>query len=314
MLDSQRSRTEREIALAVFGVSVENFDSWVLDRLAALLDEQPIRAGQVLWSRGKPVDQIFFMPRGRVQARREDGAPWTFAGRWFLGGFEGYGKRTAERDLIALEDLAVFRIRRQGWLDLLEESFEMTYRTVVGAAAAVTALDQRIPTTDPAPGLPMPPAHAQPMTILDRIAFLSGLPMASAVGVQALADVADIADEVALASGDTLFEEGIAPERFYVVIDGRIAATRRNPDVHRQYRRGEIVAGPAALSDDHARHWAARAGTSARLLAIPHEAWFDLMEEHFQLAEWMMATLAITRERIISRLAADAGPQGVVLT
>lgn len=313
MLDSPPNRTEREIALAVFGVSIETFDSWVLDRLAALLDEQPVRAGQVLWSRGEAVEHIFFMPKGRVRATRKGAAPWTFAGRWFLGGFEGYGNRTAERDLVALEDFAVLNIRRQGWLDLLEDSFEMTHRTVVGAAAAVAALDLRVPTTDPLTILSAPPVQAQPMTILDRITFLSGLPMATAVGVQAMADVADIADEVVLAPGDTLFAEGVAPERFFFVVDGSIAAARRNPEVHRQYGRSELVAGPAALSD-HARQWAARAGTTARLLAIPHEAWFDLMEEHFQLAEWMMATLAIERERIISRLAADAGPQGVVLT
>ena len=285
----------------------------MLDRLAALLDEQLVRASQVLWSRGRPVEHVFFMPKGRVQARHPAAAPWTFSGRWFLGGFEGYGNRIADRDLVALDEFAVLKIRRQGWLDLLEDSFEMTYRTVVSAAASVAVLDQQIPIMDGPPGLPMPPADALPMTILDRIAFLSALPMANAVGVQALADVADIADEVTLASGDTVFEEGVAPDRFFVVIDGMIVATRRDPALRRQHGRGEVVAGPAALSE-HASHWAARAATPARLLAIPYDAWFDLMEEHFRLAEWMMATLAVKREVIISRLAAAAGPGGVLLT
>ena len=312
MRDPGRGTAEREVALAAFGVSIETFEPWVLDRLAALLEEIPIHTGQILWSRGKPVDHLYFMQRGRVQARRDASAPWTFEGRWFLGGFEGHGDRRAERDLVALEDFAAFQIPRRSWVDLLEDSFALTWRTLVAAAGAVAELEERIPILDGPAIRRSSPVRDAPLTILDRIAFLTRLPIATGVGVQALADLAAGAEEVTLGPGEALFQAGAARDRFFVVVDGSVAAHRRDPEARRLYARGEIVTGPAALSD-RARHWTAEARTPTRLLAIPLEAWFDLMEEHFELAGATMGTLAVERERILTRLASEKGPAGLVL-
>jgi hypothetical protein len=75
---------------------------------------------------------------------------------------------------------------------------------------------------------------------------------------------------------------------------------------------GEIVTGAAALSGEE-RHWSAQAGGTARQLAIPLEAWFDLMEEHFDLARSTMAVLAAQRKLILEHPGASAGPEGLVM-
>lgn len=311
MPELQASRAEREIVLAAFGVSMETFDPWVLDRLAALLDEQVVRRGQVLWFRGQPVEFVYFMQQGRVQARRDDAPPWTFKGRWFLGGFEGYGGRRADRDLVSLGDFQVLRIRRESWVEMLEDSFELTRQTVVATSTAVARLEERIPVIEELnPRQALSGSNEGRLDLIDRIAFL--LAIATGAGVQALAELANSAEEIALAGGATVFSEGSGNDRLYIVVDGEVDAIRRNPDVERRYGRGDVVTGPAALSD-HAGQWAARARTPARLLAIRRDTWFDLMEEHFELADYTLANLAMQRERILTRLASDAGPEGLLL-
>jgi len=314
MLDVRWRRVGREVAIAAFGVPFETFDPWVLDRMTELLEERHVRAGEVLWTAGEEVESLYFMHEGRVRAVREGAPPWTFEGRWFLGGFEGHLDRPARRSLVALSDFYTLKIPRRAWLDLLEDSFELTRLGIVSLASTVARLDQRIPTiakTRPQSATYSP--RFGPLTMVERIAFLTELGIARGAGIQALADVANVSTESTLRLGEELFREAETRDHFFLVVDGEIEAARRNPDVHRLYSAGEVVTSAAALSP-LSREWAARARSPARLLAVPLEAWFDLMEEHFDLAQSTMAVLAVERERILDRLAADAGPEGILLT
>ena len=45
MLDPSLRQLERELFLAAFGVALEDFDPWLLDRLTSLLDEAHVLAG-----------------------------------------------------------------------------------------------------------------------------------------------------------------------------------------------------------------------------------------------------------------------------
>src|SRR5260221_14487819 len=111
MFDGQVGRVEREIALAAFGGSLDTFGSWVLDRLTTLVDTQAMEAGDVLWKRGEPLEFLYFMRQGRVQAQRDDAPPWTFEGRGLLGAFEGH-RHHANRTATALEGFSFIKIHR----------------------------------------------------------------------------------------------------------------------------------------------------------------------------------------------------------
>ena len=128
-----------------------------------------------------------------------------------------------------------------------------------------------------------------------------------------LADLASVSAEITLSPGDWLFVQGAAHDRHFLVVDGEVETARRDPEVRRRYGPGDLVTSAAALAN-RARDWGARARTAARLLAIPHEAWFDLMEEHFELVDSTLAMLATEREALLEVLAASAGPDGLVLT
>jgi len=97
------------------------------------------------------------------------------------------------------------------------------------------------------------------------------------------------------------------------VIEGQVEASRPMPKVFRCYGTGEVVTGAAALANE-SQHWTARARGRARLIGIPFESWFDLMDAHCDLAHSTIAVLAAERELLLDRLATSAGPGGVVLT
>jgi CRP-like cAMP-binding protein len=306
------------MVLAAFGVTVDRFDPWVLDRLTDLLDEQYVRAGDVLWSAGEPLPWLYFMREGRVRATREGAPPWTFEGRWLLGSFEGHRDRPASRTLTALTDFYAFRVPRSAWFDLLEDSFDVTRRAVNGAATAVARLDQRLtapasvpPSASPGAGGTAGPGRS--MTTIERLGFLTELGVGRGAGVQVLAELAALSEERVLREGEELFRSEADRDRFFVVVEGQVEATRRHPDLVRRYGRTQVVTGAAALSDDR-REWSAHARTPARVLGIPLEGWFDQMEVHFDLALSTLAVMAELRERILEQLAAEAGPEGLVLT
>jgi CRP-like cAMP-binding protein len=314
MFDARWKRIGREMAIAAFGVSPDRFDPWVLDRFTDIVEEGHVQAGQVLWSAGHTVETLYFMQDGRAQATRRGAPPWTFQGRWFLGAFEGHLDRPASRSLIALSDFYALKFRRAAWRDLLEDSFEVTRRAVTAAATAVARLDERMPMVErPAPPRAILRAIDGPLTMVERIAFFTEVGMTLRVGVQALADLANVSKDVSVKPGVSVFDSGGANDQFFLVVDGEIEATRKDPDVRRRYAPGEVVTGAAALSERRA-HWAARAVGSARLVAVPIEAWFDLIEEHFELANSTLDAFAKDRERILDYLAAEAGPEGIVLT
>ena len=313
MHDGRWTRIGRELSIAAFGVPIETIDASVVDRLTEVFDEAYVRAGQVLWSVGDVLDDLWVMHDGRVRAIREGAPPWLFEGRWFLGDLEGHLEAPVTRTLVAAADFHVFKIRRRIWHGLLEDSFDLTRLTVELSATTVAGMDAHLLTEARLrPRSLAKWSTDRPLSTVERIAFLAELPIARSVGVQALADIAASSDEVVIGEGEVLFEPGAPRPGFFVVVAGEVEARRTEPEVVRRYGAGEVVTGPAALSDERSC-WGARARRRARLLAIPFEVWFDLMEAHFDLAQSTLAVLAQEREQILECLAAQIGDRGLVV-
>jgi CRP-like cAMP-binding protein len=307
-------RIGRELFLAAFGAS-GLYEDWVIDRLTQILEEHPLRGGDSLWLAGAPVEHCYFMRDGRVQLTRSGAPPWTFEGRWILGSFEPRGE-PAGRSAIALKDFDALRMPRRAWFRLLADSFTLTHRSIVGAAATVAQLEERLPVvrakSPPGSSASSGPVD-RPLGVLGRLAAIAELEGARKVGVQALADLAAASDEVTLKEGDPLFDVGASHSHLFLVAAGAVEASRREPEIVRRYAPGELVGGAAALCE-HIRFWGARATMATRVVAVPIEAWLDMMEEHAELAESVMSVLARLRTKFLDRLAESAGTPGLVLT
>ena len=307
---------ERELLLAAFSsLPSARLDRWVLDRLASITEERFVHAGEVLWSADAPVGALYFMREGRVRMSRASAPPWTFEGQWFLGMFEGRRGEVARREAVALTDFAALSLPPRAWFALLEDSFELMRGFAAAAAASVASLDERIPSGVVAlpPWRPSPGRGERSLGVLGRLAVLTELQMARGAGVQALADLAAASKELTVEEGEHLFRGGASRDHFHVVASGTIEARRALPEAARRYRAGEIVTGAAAFAE-RAQEWEARALSRAQVIAVPLEAWFDLMEDHFDLAQSFLGVLGTWRERALDGLAEAAGAAGIILT
>jgi CRP-like cAMP-binding protein len=309
-MDEERTlRIGREIFLAALGLPLEDTQPWVIDRLTSILDEQEVHAGETLFAAGEPVEALLFMQDGGVRFTSVAGTSWTLRGRWVIGAFEALGDRLATHTATAIGDFRGMRVPAVAWAELLEDSFLLARSAVVNASRALMRIEERVPTGAPASPRDASLLSSNPagrLGLVERLALLLDVRMLRLAGVQALADLAAVSEEVRFAAGDLVLERGVEHEYLTRVVDGDVLAEREDPPMTRHYRAGDLVCG-AAIVGRVADGWQARALTPTRAISFPVEALFDLMEEHFDLVRSTLAALGARRELLLEHLAASSG-------
>lgn len=308
MREERLQGTSREMFVAAFGPLAE-MDDWLLQRITGALEERTVPAGQPIHSEGEAPGWIHFMRHGRIRMSRKGGPTWTLEGRWVVGTYEAIQETPRVTTAVAEVDLQLMRIPTSTWLEVLEDSFELTRGSIAVAARSAAALEDRLP------ALPTTkrtrPRVRRISTIVEKLAFLLDVEMLRGAGVQALADLAAGAREEAFGAGDVVLERGAERDRLIFVVDGEVRADRAHPDHTRTYGYGQLVGGPASFGAWSAP-WRAVATVPTRTISLPIEAGFDAMEEHFDLARSVLAALATHRELVVEQLAREV--KDLVLT
>lgn len=297
-MDEQRKRLSREIFLSEFGALPQG-DTWVLDRLTRLLEEEHLRAGEVLFRAGDSPEFLYFMGEGRVSVHAPAARDRTFEGRTVFGLFDLLIDRPRARTATALSDVSVMKVRGDAWFELLDDSFRLAEGVVLRLAHNVADLEQRVGASEPC-GLVEPCSNdvsPRQLNVLERLAALLDEPLLRGAGVQTLTDLARVSEEIAFDAGQQVFERGVLREQMFVVLEGEVDITRVAPDVLRRSAAGRIVGGAAAFGQP-ALAWEGRARTPTRALAFGVEDWFDLMEEHFDMVRAILAALAARSEEL----------------
>jgi CRP-like cAMP-binding protein len=308
MLETSHIRLSRELFLATLGPELGKIEPWVTDRLTILLEETDVAAGRCLFSAGDLAESFYFLRDGRVRLARKGRAPFTVHGPGVVGMFDAILDRPRVDTAVAEQDTQLMRVPTEPWVELLEDSFELTRATVLGAAREVTVLEGKLRSRGlaPAGAASSPPALASArLGPIDRLAVLMDAPPLRAAGLQTLSDLAASSEEVAFSPGVALFQRAVPRERVFLVIEGEVQATREPSQGVWRFGPGEIVCGAAAIGEP-ALSWRAVAQGPVRTLAYRIEDWFDLMELHFDLVRSAVTWLALERERLHDLLAAPA--------
>jgi CRP/FNR family cyclic AMP-dependent transcriptional regulator len=123
--------------------------------------------------------------------------------------------------------------------------------------------------------------------IQTRIAQLSKVPLFEGLTPAALELISRIATEESHALGTKVFQHGDAGDKLYVIIEGKIRISREVPGMGEE---ALAVLGPGsvfgemALLDDAPRSADARVHERCRILALPKDAFEDLLFLHKDLA------------------------------
>jgi CRP-like cAMP-binding protein len=308
------SRLFREIFLAGFmsGLPAENV-KWAAAKLAPNMTDVHLRAGEVLYRQGEPPEAHFFLVSGAIRLEAEGLAPWLMEERSLIGTIDITLGRPRKRNAIAERDSFLLRMPAADWLGMLEDNFELTLRAVQGvidfvdktraelgtaSSRDVTAGTIETETTEsPAGGSMLPDG---PLGFLDRLLVLRSLPQLATAGAQALSDLAEVAHEsvhepdVVLAAGRT------TSDAIYLVLGGELTLETRSGDTKttESFGPGAMVLGPRGATPQRVGY-EARVTEKARILELPREDFYDVMEEHFGMARSMLKWLVGQRETLL---------------
>jgi CRP-like cAMP-binding protein len=311
---SDRDRIERELFLRT--TIGRNLPS--ARELAELLRAVVYDAGEVIYREGDASDEMYFVRRGTVGLSRGE-VVHEFGPGSVIGILDVEQDKPRARTATALTDVELLSLSSEDRLELLEDSFEHT-RSLIRMTA--TRLDEggRYGGAEIELAVTLAP-KPEPLLLIERVFTLRDSPAFRKASIQALVSLAPSADEIRLATGELLFERGEARGVLFVVVAGCLelecsnssGGTPEAPDpegvrregVRHRYSSASLLGGGASFADALARH-SARALTPAVVLRIREEDFYDVMEDHFDLARSVLSFLASENERRLDD--AERGP------
>lgn len=301
MRDDRLRRMSRELFMAAFGFPGV-VDDWLVERVTSVLEERTVRTGEPVYKEGEAPAWIHLMDEGRVRMSRRKGPSWTLEGHWVMGSYEAIREVPRVTSALAETDLQLMRMPTSAWLEILEDSFELTRGSIAIGARSAANLECRLADLPAADGTARRVRRTS--SLVEKLAFLLDVEFVRGAGVQALADFAALTREDTFDSRQVVLERGIERDLLVFVVDGEVTADRTGPDLVRTYGYGQVICGPACFGQ-WSTPWRAVAKVPTRTLSVPIEAAFDAMEEHFDLARSVLAALAVHRQRVVEQLASE---------
>jgi hypothetical protein len=133
------------------------------------------------------------------------------------------------------------------------------------------------------------PVEPTTMTTVEKVLFLKGIDLFSALAGEDLAEIARIAEEVARDQGEAILTEGEHGDALYFIIDGRVAVQKGGKTLAELGQRD--VLGEMALLDPGPRSASAVALSDVTMLSIGREDFDDIMRDRPEVPIGVMKVL-----------------------
>jgi CRP-like cAMP-binding protein len=262
--------------------------------------ERFFEAGSVLYEAGAPADYVYFIVSGQVRLSAPGVPDWEFGSSSVIGGVDADLERPYTRTARALSDVEALVLNNDDRLEVLEDNFEQTRGMIRFMAERLYQMTQQLPGTDSVRELDYAACpKREPLPLVERVLTLRESPIFSRCGIQALVSLAPLIEEEQFAPGQILYEPGNTRGAFCVIACGTVEVSRGARQSISHYGPGTLVGGAAALADIE-RDERARAIDDGLALRVRLEEFFDVMEDHFDLARSVFAYLAAERERVMN--------------
>lgn len=281
----------------------------VMQRIATIMEDVYVSAGDTIYRIGDRPDHHYFVVSGEVELLAPGMPTWTFRERSLIGTIDVGLNRPRARTAVAVKPTHLLAMRGEDWLGILEDVFEFAERAVRLTSTGVDTMRMRPPPLggfDPPAGEIVP--LGEPLDLVGRILLLRKVDLCCRAGAQALATLAELADEQRFDAGESFPLSDERGGRVFVVVSGEIEVTRIDPDLvvdpsvrTGRFRTGRIVRGVEVLGEQG--EYTAKAVVPSAVLSISIEDYFDVMEDQFDLARAAIAAVAQERERLLNRQA-----------
>lgn len=302
-------RLLRELLFVAFSAN-RRIETWVAERLRAVLDERRVAAGTTLYTEGDLPDHVYFMNDGEIAFTREGSPSFVRKGRWVIGINEAVAMTARRRTAVARSDLVLLTTPATTWRTIVEDDIDFARGFVFEGSRGIAMLHELLA---PDGGFEEPGATCTvpddgDLTLVDRLLFLRGVPLFGGAGVQAITDLAAATEEVRYAPGEVILPRGVPRETLQLVVSGMAELDRDAPALKARFGPGDVVGGLVAIGDAKLE-WEARAVVETRALSLPIELWSDEMDDHFDLFRSAIDAIIDRREELTDRMIARTGNQ-----
>lgn len=264
--------------------------------------ERSFEAGSPLYEAGAASDDIYFIISGNVRLSAPGVPDWEFGAGSVIGGVDADLERPYTRTARALTDVEALVLNNDDRMEVLEDNFEQTRGMIRFLAERLYQMTAQLPGSDSVRELDYAACpKREPLPLVERVLTLREAAIFSRCGIQALVSLAPLVEEEHFTPGQSLYEHGSSRGAFCVIATGTVEVERAGSSGVSHYGPGTLVGGAAALADIE-RDERARAVSDVVALRVRLEEFFDVMEDHFDLARSVFAYLAAERERVMNQI------------
>jgi len=128
------------------------------------------------------------------------------------------------------------------------------------------------------------------ITTVEKVLFLKSIDLFRGLPGEELAQVAEIAEEVPVGSGDLVFSEGEAGDALYIVVEGRVLVHKGEKHLAELGERECF--GEMSVLDSEPRSASVSAINESLLLKIGREDFKDILSERPEIALGIMKVLS----------------------
>jgi CRP-like cAMP-binding protein len=311
----RRNAVEREIFLR--SMALGRPPSRDNRQMGEAMREEFFPAGTVIYRVGDPSDEIYFVVRGTISLTKEGTVTRNLDARSVVGILDAIRERPHDRTATALTDVEALVLRDEDRLEMLEDSFEYTRDIILFSLIGLHELMLELPDMGLAePGEsspPVEPPEPDPLPMIERVLTLRDAPAFGRASIQPLVSLAQLATEVRVRAGEMLFRAGEVTGVFFVVARGCVELERSDPPGLARFGPAAIVGGIPALGDAE-RIYSARAVGDSVLLCFRESDFFDVLEDHFELARSVLAFIADQRVAIVDEIERRKAQLGASVT
>jgi signal-transduction protein with cAMP-binding, CBS, and nucleotidyltransferase domain len=146
------------------------------------------------------------------------------------------------------------------------------------------------------------------LTAVERVLILQGADLLRDLGPRHLLELADVAREVELTAGETIFQESDAADALYMVVEGRVRLSTGEKTIS-EVGPGEAF-GTWALVDDSARGQRAECLEDGLALALHRSAFYDVAAGDLDLLQGVVRGLAKRLRELVQERPEEARVEG----
>jgi CRP-like cAMP-binding protein len=275
-----------------------------LHQLLSIARNVEFETGDHLFERGAPVSNVYVVTSGDVEMVADGMPSWRFSGSGAIGFIDMSMNRPYARTAIARSEVRALEINADDYREYMQDSeigVSMLSRLSADLLGAILgSLDPAGLLHRPADPFPTAPATA---TLVDRLLLLSRVPALSRASVQSLANLAQNAQVVRAAAGDTIALAGVRVDALSILVHGEVELIVPHTGIRATRGPIDLLCDVAELSTAP-RALTVRAGRDSLILRIDREELLDRFDEHFELVLSLLAYIGGQREQFNDMLAA----------